>query len=317
MPQEGPGPGLIPVGWREVQRESPAVVALGNFDGVHLGHARILDALVAEAEDTGWDPVLVTFEPHPRHFFRPKEPQSLLATPSEKLALLGQWPVEVIPLRFDADLAGLEAEAFIREFLQERVQGRRFLLGHDHRFGKGARGDADLLRELTGTEDEDSVILLDPLIKDGVVVSSSSIRSCLEAGKVDKAALLLGRAFSYAGQVTPGDGRGRGLGFPTANLDIRSAHKALVARGVYGGMATLANGKTLPGVANIGVNPTFDGTAMKIEVHLLDFKGDLYGQWLEFSLLFQIREERKFASVEALTDQIRADVETVRIRLTQ
>lgn len=293
------------------------MAALGNFDGVHRGHARILDALVEEARATGWDPVLITFEPHPRHYFRPGEPQALLATPSEKLALLKRWPVEVIPLAFDSDLAGLPAEAFIREFLQGRVQGRRFLLGHDHRFGQGARGDAALLRSLSPDPERD-VRILEPLILDGQVVSSSAIRACLDAGKVQEAAALLGRSYAYGGRVARGDGRGRSLGFPTANLDTRSApvsaHKALVARGVYGGHATF-EGKAYAAVANIGVNPTFDGTVMKIEVHLLDFDQDLYGRWMEFALEFPVRPERKFASVAALQQQIAEDLAQVRTRI--
>lgn len=307
-------PALPPVSWRKVSRGRPAVAALGNFDGVHLGHARILDALVAEGRETGWDPVLVTFEPHPRHYLRPREPQSLLATPAEKQALLARWPVEVLPLAFDADLAGLEADAFIEEVLKGRIQGRRFLLGHDHRFGKGARGDAGLLRRHMPDPERD-VMLLDPLILDGEVVSSSAIRTWLEAGRVDRAAALLGRAYSYSGEVTRGDSRGRTLGYPTANLDTRSAHKAMVARGVYGGWATLPDGRSHPAVANIGVNPTFDGTAVRIEVHLLDFDQDLYGQWVEFALQFQIRPERKFPSVDALKAQIAADIEAARRRL--
>lgn len=305
---------MPPVSWRDVNRVRPAVAALGNFDGVHLGHARILDALVAEGRETGWDPVLVTFEPHPRHFLRPGEPQSLLATPEEKQALLARWPVEVLPLRFDADLAGLEAEAFVEEVLKGRIQGRRFLLGHDHRFGKGARGDAALLRRHMPDPERD-VLLLPPLILDGEVVSSSAIRAWLEAGRVDRAATLLGRAYAYSGVVTRGDSRGRTLGYPTANLDTRSAHKAQVARGVYGGWATLPDGRVQRAVANIGVNPTFDGTAAKIEVHLLDFDADLYGQWIEFALRFHIRPERKFPSLEALKAQIADDITEARRRL--
>lgn len=328
MSQEGPGPELTPVRWSEVRRTRPAVAALGNFDGVHLGHARILDSLVEEARATGWDPVLITFEPHPRHYFRPQEPQALLATPAEKLALLKRWPVEVIPLAFDAELAGMEAERFIREFLQGRVQGRRFLLGHDHRFGQGARGDAGMLRSLCPDPERD-VRILEPLVQGGQVVSSSAIRARLDAGKVEEAAALLGRSYSYGGLVSRGDSRGRSIGYPTANLDMRPdpkspaspgsprsprSHKALVARGVYGGHATW-QGKAYPAVANIGVNPTFDGTIMKIEVHLLDFDQDLYGRWLEFALEFQIRPERRFDSVEALKSQIAADVAFARIRL--
>lgn len=326
MSQEGVGAELTAMPWQTVRRgppaalggppAAPAVAALGNFDGVHLGHARILDSLVAESRAAGLDPVLITFEPHPRHFFRPQEPQGLLATPAEKLALLRRWPVEVIPLAFDQDLATLEAEAFIKDFLLDRVQGRRFILGHDHRFGRGARGDAQSLRAFVADPERD-VILAEPLIKDGEVVSSSGIRAWLEAGQVERAAALLGRPYSYSGQVVSGERRGRDLGFPTANLDTGfalSRTKAPVARGVYGGWARL-DGKSHPAVTNIGVSPTFDGTAHRIEVHLIDFTGDLYGRSLEFQLRFQVRPEIRFPSMESLKAQIAADVEFVRARL--
>jgi riboflavin kinase/FMN adenylyltransferase len=286
------------------------VAALGNFDGVHLGHARILDALVAEGRATGLDPVVITFEPHPRHYFRPAEKHSLLTTAEEKLALLRRWPVEVIPLAFDGGLAALEAEDFIRDFLQGRVLGRRFLLGHDHRFGKGAQGDAALLRSHVADPARD-VLMPDPLVLEGEVVSSSAIRAHLEVGRADRARVLLGRAYAYAGKVMRGDRRGHALGFPTANLDSRFDQKALVAKGVYGGLARW-KGHALPAVANVGVNPTFDGSDLRVEVHVLDFSGDLYGEWLEFELHFRLREERRFPGVEALKAQIAQDVEAVR-----
>ena len=151
MSQEGIGPKLTAPAvqgraWSEVRREKPCVVALGNFDGVHLGHHRILDALLAESRTSGLDPVLVTFEPHPRYYFKPQEKPSLLTTPGEKVDLLKRWPVEVVLLAFDQALAELEPEDFIRNFLQDRLRGEKFLLGHDHRFGKRARGDVAMMQ---------------------------------------------------------------------------------------------------------------------------------------------------------------------------
>lgn len=302
--------------WREVRRSAPAMVALGNFDGVHLGHARILDDLVAAGRAASLDPVIVTFDPHPRYYFKPDEKPSLLTTPEEKMALLRRWPVEVLSLAFDTELAGLEAEVFVREFLQKGVRAERFLLGHDHRFGRGARGDAALLRSMTSDPERD-VVMLEPLRKDGEVISSSAIRAHLEAGRVEQANALLGHPFTYSGTVVEGDRRGRQLGFPTANLDIAYPYKAKVAHGVYAGWARRIDpsGSPDPGrpaIANIGVNPTFGGTTSKIEVHLLDFSGDLYGKTLSFELRFQVRPERKFPSLEALRGQIASDIEGVR-----
>jgi riboflavin kinase / FMN adenylyltransferase len=303
---------LNPKAWSEVRRERPCIIAMGNFDGVHLGHARVLDALVREASAGGLDPVLITYEPHPRYFFKPNDKPSLLTTPREKLELLSAWPVEVLPLAFDKSLASLEAANYIKEFLQGRLRGERFLLGHDHRFGKGARGDDALLKTLV-PDPERNVIVSEPLALDGEVVSSSAIRAHLEAARVEAAARLLGRPFSYSGAVVRGEGRGRTLGIPTANLDTGYANKAVVALGVYGGTAVIA-GKELPAVANIGINPTFlagagaAAPAIKIEVHVLDFSGDLYGQRIEFRLRFHVRPERKFDSVEALRARIGEDI---------
>jgi riboflavin kinase/FMN adenylyltransferase len=301
------------VAWKDVRRQDPCVVALGNFDGVHLGHRSILESLLRESSASGLAPVLITFEPHPRYFFKPQEKPSLLSTPWEKLALLREWPVEVIPLAFDKDLAGMEADAFIESFLKDRVQGRRFLLGHDHRFGRGARGNAALLQAHVRDPQKD-VLILEPFQWHGEVVSSSAIRAHLEAARIEQANTLLGRPFSYVGTVIRGDGRGRGLGFPTANIDLGYPFKAMVSLGVYGGEA-IVDGREVSAIANIGKHPTFGGDALKIEVHLLDFDRDLYGQWLEFRLLFHVRSERKFNSADELRLQVEKDIDETRIRL--
>jgi riboflavin kinase/FMN adenylyltransferase len=305
---------MNPVAWDSVRLAEPSMVALGNFDGVHLGHRRVLETLVAESAAAGLKPVLVTFEPHPRFFFKPREAPPLLTTPKEKMALLSQWPIEVIPLAFDADLAGLEAADFVRLFLQDRLQGRRFLLGHDHRFGKGAKGDAALVRSMVADPQRD-VRILEPYRLDGETVSSSAIRAHLEAGRIEKANRLLGRSFGYSGIVVKGDGRGHALGFPTANLDLGYPWKVMVSFGVYGGWAE-TQGRGYAAIANIGKHPTFGGDAVKIEIHLLDFTEDLYGKELAFRLEFAVRPERRFPSVEELRAQIARDIEATRARLS-
>jgi len=304
-----------PIAWDAVRREGPSVVALGNFDGVHLGHRRLLESLVAEGAASGLKPVLVTFEPHPRFFFKPKEAPALLTTPKEKMALLSQWPIEVIPLAFDAELARLEAPDFIELFLKERLQGRRFLLGHDHRFGKGAKGDAALVQSHVPDPARD-VRILEPYRLDGETVSSSAIRAHLEAGRIEQANRLLGRSFSYTGKVVKGDGRGRGLGFPTANVDIGYPWKVMVALGVYG-VRAFAGGREHPAIANIGRHPTFGGDAINVEVHVLDFAGDLYESELRIDLEFAVRPERRFPSVDSLKAQIEQDIAFTRARLAK
>ena len=304
---------MNPVAWNTVRRDQGSIVALGNFDGVHLGHRRVLETLLRESRASGLQPVIVTFEPHPRYFFRPDEKPSLLTTPQEKLTLLSEWPIEVVPLAFDAGLAGLPAEEFIEDFLKHRLQGKRFLLGHDHRFGKGAKGDAALVQRHVSDPSRD-VLILEPFRLDGETVSSSAIRSHLEGGRIGQANRLLGRSFAYSGTVVRGDGRGKGLGFPTANLEVGYPWKVRVALGVYGGWAKV-KGRKLPAVANIGRHPTFGGEAVKIEVHFLDFDGDLYDDDIEFRLDFAVRSEQRFPSVDALKAQIALDVALVRDRL--
>ncbi len=304
---------MKPVAWASVHREAPSVIALGNFDGVHLGHRRLLESLVAEGAASGLKPVLVTFEPHPRFYFKPEVAPALLTTPREKMALLSEWPIEILPLAFDADLAGLEASDFIELFLKERLQGQRFLLGHDHRFGKGAKGDAALVQRHVSDPARD-VLILEPFRLEGETVSSSAIRAHLEAGRVEQANRLLGRRFSYSGTVVKGEERGRLLGFPTANLDIGYPWKVMVAFGVYGGRA-FTDGKEYPAIANIGRHPTFGGEAVHIEVHVLDFTGNLYGADFRFDLEFAVRPEKRFPSIDALKAQIGADIALVRARL--
>ena len=302
------------VPWTEVRRTDPSIVALGNFDGVHLGHRRVLETLLSQGRAAGLKPVLVTFEPHPRFFFKPQEAPALLTTPKEKAALLLEWPIEVVPLAFDAGLAGLDAADFIERFLKERLQGRRFLLGHDHRFGKGAKGDAALVQRHVPDPARD-VLLLEPFKLDGETVSSSAIRAHLEAGRIEQANRLLGRPFSYSGTVVRGAGRGRTLGYPTANLDLGYPWKVMVALGVYGGRADIG-GQAYPAIANIGRHPTFGGDAVQIEVHVLDFTGNLYDGELRFRLEFAVRPEQRFASVEDLKAQIARDIDFTRRRLS-
>jgi len=300
--------------WKDIQKENPTFIALGNFDGVHLGHQHILKTLVTESARASLAPLLLTFEPHPKYYFKPSDKPSLLTTLAEKIALLKNWPIEILPLKFDETLAELEPEDFIEKFLKEKLKGEKFLLGHDHRFGKRARGNVSLLRHHIKNPDE-NVFIIPPFKLNEEVVSSSAIRSHLERGEVGMANELLGRPFSYHGIVVKGEGRGNKLGFPTANLDLGHAHKATLASGVYAGKVKFL-GTDFKAVANIGINPTFLGenseSKIKIEVHILDFHQDIYDEVLEFSFMTRIRPEIKFPSVDALINQIHADIITTR-----
>ncbi len=315
MSRESSHPELIPCDRRKIPvREKPTLVALGNFDGVHLGHQRILSSLVEDARSRGLAPLLITFEPHPAHFFQPEKAPALLTTLDEKNRLLKKWPLEVICLRFTDEIAGLEPEEFVTSVLLETLNCREVFLGHDHRFGKGARGDADLLRRLL-PGGEKAVHLAPPLTWDGEVVSSSAIRGHLLAGNLERANHLLGRPYLCLGEVEAGDGRGKELGFPTANIRLQSPVKLLPQNGVYGGYLEW-KGVDYPAAINIGIRPTFDSQKTKLEVHVLDFKADIYGQKVGVKLLFHLRKEEKFATSSDLRQQIRRDVETCRERFS-
>jgi len=272
----------------------PRVVAVGTFDGVHVGHRAVI---------SGADTVL-TFEPHPVAVIAPAHmPRLLTPLPvkSDIIASLGAW--ELIVIRFDAEFAARTAQRFVDEILVERLSARAVSIGENFRFGAGARGDATLLE--ADSRFETRVVALCEV--DGEVVSSSQIRSLVAAGDVARAARLLGDPFELRGEVTPGDRRGRELGFPTANL-VPPAGVVCPGHGVY---AAVANGH--PAAVNVGVRPTFDtGRGELIEAYLLDFDGDLYGQELRVRFLERLRGEQRFDTVEALIAEMHRDVERTR-----
>jgi riboflavin kinase/FMN adenylyltransferase len=317
-PSPAPEQGFSPAReWHQVAREKPSAIALGNFDGVHLGHRRILEALREKALAEGVEPIALTFEPHPRQFLFPESKTSLLTSPREKAALIAALGIELVTLTFDAGFAALSAEAFVTDVLVKRLRGAHFFLGDNHRFGKGARGDISLLRALVNESGQGGrVNEIPPVLDQGEIVSSSVIRHHLKDGNVARAAALLGRSYSLRGTVVRGAARGRELGFPTANLRVEDPRKILPF-GVYGGVAKFGDGARggmpVSAVANIGLRPTFSGPEPSVEVHLLDWDGDLYGRELEFELREHLRPERRFDSIEALRDQIRRDVAAWRL----
>lgn len=298
---------MTPQNWQGLSRTRPSVVALGNFDGMHLGHRRLLESLQQASKRLALDPVVLTFEPHPRHFLFPEKRTVLLTPPREKAERLAEFGVEVITMVFDNTLAQMSGEDFIR-VLVERLQGQHFLLGPGHRFGKNAKGDAQMLERMLGSSSGNKVKEIPPeILEGGMVVSSSHIRRFLEEGQIEMANRMLGRPYFLRGKVIRGEERGKSLGFPTANLWLEDERKALPAFGVYGGRALFKN-QFYSAVANLGVKPTFSGHSATIEIHLLEFTGDLYGEELGFEVQHFLRPEQKFASIEALRAQIGLDI---------
>jgi riboflavin kinase/FMN adenylyltransferase len=301
---------------RDLQSVPPdrpsSAVALGIFDGVHLGHRAILGAAVADARARGVPSVACTFEPHPMEVLQPERAPLPITTLDERLTLVAECGVdEAVVLTFTRALAAVEPEAFVKDVLVDRLHALQVVVGFNHRFGRGARGDAALLREL-GARLGFGVDVVPPLTVDGVPVSSTAIRTALARGDLDAAARMLGRPYTLPGKVVAGAGRGRTLGFPTAN--IAPDRPVLVAPGVYACTIDVG-GQQRRAVVNIGVRPTFGEEALAVEAYVLDFAGDLYGQTVRLVFVSRVREERRFPSVDALRAQIADDVETARKRL--
>lgn len=290
----------------------PSVVALGTFDGVHLGHRAILGTAVTHAREAGLQALACTFEQHPIEILQPARAPRSITTVEERLALIAETGVDgVVVLSFTPELAAVEPEAFVKEVLLGRLRAQQIVVGFNHRFGRGARGDAGLLQELASRLGFRAHVV-PPLTVGGVPVSSSEVRTALQRGDVVAAARFLGRPYAIGGTVTSGAGRGRTLGFPTANLAPDG--NLLIPRGVYGCLAHV-DGVVHPTVVNIGVRPTFAETTLAIEAHLLDFTGDLYGRRMRLDFMLHLREEMRFPSVEDLKAQIARDVEAARVGL--
>lgn len=291
----------------------PVVLALGVFDGVHLGHRAVIGRAVEVARQKGLPAAVLTFVEHPRTVLRPDQPVPLLTTWREKRERLATLGVDrVIGAHFTPALANIEAEEFVRRILVDHLAAAHVVVGYNFRFGHQAAGSPDLLEDLAA-ELGYGFEVVPPFTLEGTPVSSSLIRRLLATGKVPEANRLLGYSYGLRGLVVGGDQRGRRIGFPTANLHI-DERKMLPAFGVYAGFASWA-GERWPCVVNIGIRPTFDPPQLKVEAHILDYSGDLYGQTVTLSLERHLRGERAFPSIDALISQIEADVAEARAML--
>ncbi|MBI4796992.1 MAG: bifunctional riboflavin kinase/FAD synthetase [Deltaproteobacteria bacterium] len=289
---------------------SRTVVTIGNFDGVHLGHRAILARVHQRAKELEAQSVAVTFDPHPLKVLRPEASLPLLTTPEQKISLMAASGLDaVVVLPFTREFAGLPAREFVQRYFLERLKVREVVVGHDYCFGRGREGNIDLLKEM-GKQHGFTVQVVWAVEADGAVVSSSLIRAMLRLGKVEEAGRLLGRPYGVAGRVVAGKGRGaKLLGIPTAN--IRPENELLPATGIYA-VRVRRGDEILPGAANIGTCPTFENGEFSLEVHLLDFSGDLYGENLGVEFVARLREERRFPSIEDLAAQIHADIAAAR-----
>jgi riboflavin kinase / FMN adenylyltransferase len=291
-----------------------AVVAIGNFDGVHLGHQRVIDTAGRIARAAGAPHALLTFEPHPRRVLRPDDPPFRLTPFRAKSRRIEALGVELLfTLHFDLDFARRSAEDFVERVLRDGLGARHVVVGYDFVFGHQRRGTPALLAE-RGAALGFGVTIVDPVAEpDGAVYSSTHIREHLVLGRPRAAAALLGRFWEIEGRVERGDERGRTIGFPTANLLLDDYLRP--AAGVYAVRAGIEEGgrtRWHDGVANLGMRPTFGGSDLRLEAHLFDFAGDLYGRHLRVALIEHLRPERKFPGIDALKAQIADDARRAR-----
>ena len=296
---------------RHAAPERETVITIGVFDGVHRGHAHLLQRLSQRARPD-FLPAALTFSNHPVSVLQPGRTVSFLTTPAQKARLLADQGIErVVSLEFTPALAQLTAREFVTLLVTElRMKG--LVIGPDFALGRQREGNAAFLREL-GRELGFWVETLEPLLLDGTLVKSRAIRQAITDGEVAAAAHLLGRDYSLTGRVAAGDRRGRELGFPTANLDI-APEMALPGDGIYAGWAVV-DGIRRPAATSIGVRPTFGLTERLVEVYILDFAGDLYGQELEVRFVAKLRNQETFPNLESLVAQINRDVSDTRLTL--
>lgn len=296
---------MLNTDWRDIPAEARGcVLALGNFDGVHRGHLHLLHAAHAARPDAALG--VVTFEPHPRALFRPDDPPFRLTPSPARAAQLASHGVrQIFEISFDATFSDMTADAFVREVLHEALGAVHLACGVDFAFGHRRGGNASLLASMSESLGI-GLSLVPPLVDESGPISSSRVRRALQDGYPERAAELLGRPWAISGIVAHGDKRGRTIGFPTANVALGGHLEP--ARGVYAVRATLADGRIVGGVANIGRRPTVaEGAISRLEAHLFDLDDDLYGQPIEVALHAFIRAERKFESFGALRAQIVAD----------
>lgn len=289
------------------------VATIGNFDGVHLGHRAIFRRVVAAARSYNGTATVITFSPHPLKLIAPDRAPLLINTYAEREKLIAASCIDLlICLPFTEELAAMTADDFVDEILCQRLGIKHLIIGYDYSFGKNRQGDASLLQN-SGARAGFTVETLPSIRNDQEVYSSTRIRQLLYNGEVDAAALLLGRHFSLEGEVIHGAGRGKDLGFPTANL--RTEKEILPKEGVYAVKIRLGE-VYYDGVVNIGRNPTFGNQNVTVEVHLFDFKGSLYGETLRLYFLQRLRDEVRFATVSDLITAIQHDIDLARTILT-
>ncbi len=291
--------------------ESGTVVTIGTFDGIHMGHQKVLERIAEEAVREDLTSLLISFDPHPLSVVKPLEAPGLLTTVEEKLELISNYAIDNVEIiRFTPEFSRISAGDFVREILLERYFMRELVIGFDHGFGKGREGSVPMLRS-QADELGFKIIVVEPVEVDGKKVSSSRIRKSIGSANFDYVTRALGRPYSMITRAIRGDGRGSGLGFPTANLDVQGQDKLIPPDGVYA-VRVIVKGQSYPGMMHQGKRPTFPGAKPSMEVHLLDFDGNLLGEELKIEYIRWIRAVEHFEGPAELKAQLLRDRETVK-----
>lgn len=290
----------------EFSSTKKTVVTIGTFDGVHLGHKKILDKLTSEAKNRNEESVVITFYPHPRFILNEHTNLKLLNTIEEKKALLNSTGLDALLIHpFDQEFANLSPEQFVKKILVDQLKISKIIIGYDHRFGKNRAADINDLIQF-GTKYNFEVEQISAQELNEIAISSTKIRTALSNGDISLANSYLGYPYSFSGKVIKGKQIGRTIGFPTANIEIQEPLKLLPKNGVYI-VKCLINNQEVNGIMNIGNRPTLNGTSQSIEVHLLNFDEDIYGLEITVKMIDFIRNEQKFENLDQLKSQIQKD----------
>ena len=299
-------------GLENYPKEKASIVTVGTFDGVHIGHQSIIKRLVNIAQAENKTSVLLTFYPHPRMVLQSNVPMRLIQTIEERKAALAETGLDVLVIHpFTESFSRLDAEQYVKEVLVGQLNVHKIVMGYDHRFGRNRNANIDDMQDFGAIYDFD-IEEISATEVEAIAVSSTKIRNAILEGDMKKAATYLDRNFELSGEVIHGEKRGRVLQFPTANIDLKNAHKILPKNGVYLVKSTL-EGQTVYGMMNIGEKPTFDAKRISIEVHFFDWSKDLYGEHIRIEVLERVRDEQKFDSAEKLQTQLQADESRCRL----
>ncbi|GAB4145261.1 MAG: bifunctional riboflavin kinase/FAD synthetase [Ignavibacteriales bacterium] len=290
-----------------IELNCKSVVTVGTFDGIHLGHRKLFERVKAIADEKNFKSFIVTFDPHPRQVLSPENQPLLLSLKEDKIETLNNCRIDYLfIINFTKEFSQQSYEKFVEDFLVKKLNLGMFVIGHDHKFGKDRKGDENRLRELADKYNFE-IEVVEPVVIDNEVISSTKIRNSLSKGEIKKANKFLGREYSYTGRVVHGATRGRILGFPTANVEQADSQKIIPAGGVYAVRCNLEE-KEYFGIMNIGFRPTFEtGGKLVSEVHIFDFNEDIYNKEIKISFIDRLRDEKKFASKEELIYQIERD----------